>query len=168
MKVEFIPHISDYVFIAEALNEGTRNDLRLRWIYTVFLLINAIVFPAYLMLNERYLIAAAVFLLNLAAYFFLSGSNWKKRVAETYAERLGHILDKPMTVELTDAGAVCTHNGNVSVAIWGNITNIVETNESVYLFFRHNASFVRKEAFETPDELSSFLNFARERITPNT
>lgn len=168
MKAEFIPQISDYLFIYETLNAGKRYDLRLKWIYSFFLFINAIVFPAYLMLNEHYLWAAAVFLFNLAAYFFLTSVYWKMGVERAYSERLSHILDKPMTIELTHAGVVCTHNGNSSIAIWTNITNIVETEESIYLFFRHNASFVRKEAFVTADELKSFLNFARENVTPKT
>lgn len=165
MKVEFIPHVTDYMFIAESLQAGQQYDGLLRWVYSLFLLINAIIFPAYLFMNEHFLLGVGIFFFNLASYFVLTSVYWNKRITRTFEERYGHLLESPIEVELSNAGIVTTQLGNSSIAIWKNVTHVQETDESIYFYFTHNALFVRKEAFDSPGDLESFKSFAKERMS---
>ncbi|MBP6002936.1 MAG: hypothetical protein KA746_05830 [Pyrinomonadaceae bacterium] len=150
MKVKFVPRLADYMFIAESLQAGRQYDVVLRWVYSIFLLINSIVFPAYLFLNEKLLVGVGIFLFNLAAYFVLTSVYWNKRISRTFEERYRHLLEDPIEVELSNAGVIITHLGNSSIAIWKNFTHVEETDESIYYYFTHNALFVRKDAFDSP------------------
>lgn len=167
MKVQFIPHLADYIFITKRLSRSEDPPpLRIYCDY-LFWIVNAIAIPAIFLLFEHFTIGFALFLFDLIYVLIYVNDQRSKDWEKQIAKRLAHLMDKPLTVELTNAGIVGTQNGNSSIVIWENVTEIVETEESVYFLFGHNGSYVRKEAFESPEKLNTFLDFARHKAHTN-
>ena len=162
-RVTFVLTEEDYVHIASSVNAAQPRSFTDKYLYRIFLFLNLICFPAYLLLNGYVLSASIVLIVGGIFVIFLLPESERKAYQKLYRD---HVKDgqKRVEVELLEKGVWCASNGDESLTAWKNITGIQEGEDSLYFFIKHSGFPVRKDAFESEEHEKSFVNFARERV----
>lgn len=162
-RVTFVPSEEDYVYIASAVNAAQPRSFFQTYLYQVFLFLNLICFPAYLLFRGYLLTAFVVFLIGGIFVIFLLPDSKKKAYRKFYRD-LARDEDTKTEIELLDNGIRCARDGDESLTAWKNITGIQDGGDSIYFFIKQSGIPVRKSAFESEEQEKSFVNFARERV----
>lgn len=162
-RVTFLPSEEDYVNIAACISAAQPRPFFQIYLYWIFLFLNLICFPAYLLLRGYLLSAFAVFLVGGFFVIFLLPGAEKKAHRKSYRD-LFKGGNKEVEVEIFEKGLWFRYNENESIIAWKNITGIQEGGDSIYFFFEHSGLPVSKAAFASEEQEKSFVNFARERV----
>jgi hypothetical protein len=162
-RITFMPSEDDYVYIAASINASQPRSLAFTYLYWIFLFLNLICFPAYLLFQGYLLPAFIVFLVGGIFVIFLLPESEKKAYRKYYRDLAGD-QQTQTEVELQEKGIWCSRDGNESLTAWKNITGIQEGRDSIYFFVKQSGFPVRKEAFQSEEQERSFVDFARERV----
>jgi hypothetical protein len=163
VSVEFYPSVEDQVHIALRFAQSSAGD-RSMWAYHAFLTINAVAFPAFLLLQEYIVWAAAVFLINLTALLFVFPQSNRDSYSKYYETLFGNRENVPARVELTNGGVMYTADGGYSFWPWERILSVEETDESIFFYIDGNGFGVRKSGFAYRDDERSFFEIATARV----
>ena len=162
--VEFYPTLDDFVHISLRIGEKASTTALTTLAYQLFLVVNAIGFPAFLLFSELYLLAVLLFITNLVLLFFII-PRVNSDAARNYYQRLMGTREKEIArVELSDAGILYTADEGVSFLPWRRITHMEETETSIYFYFEGNGFAIQKSGFPYVDEQLSFVNFAKTQV----
>jgi hypothetical protein len=162
-RVTFVPSEEDYVYIASSISAAQPRFFLQIYLYWIFLFLNLVCFPAYLLFRGYLLSAFIVFIVGGVFVIFLLPESERKayRKSYRYFNRDGH---PEVEVELLEKGIWCACDGDESLTAWKNVTGIQEGRDSIYFFVRQSGFCVRKSAFGSEEQEKSFANFARERV----
>lgn len=163
-SVEFYPSVDDQVHVALRIGGSVNTDTIATKAYQLFLIINVIAFPAFLLLQQYVFWAASVFVLNLAAIFLLIPRVNSDSHKKYYSQLYGNRENVPARVDLTNEGILYTADGGYSFWPWNRIDSIEETNESIYFYFDGNGFAVRKSGFAYDEQKKLFLDFAYAQV----
>jgi hypothetical protein len=162
-RVTFVPSEEDYVHIAASINAAQPGSLAFTYLYWVFLFLNLICFPAYLLFQGYLLPAFIVFIIGGIFVIFLLPESERKTYRKFYRD-LARDEQTELEVELLEKGIRCARDGDESLIAWKNITDIQESGDSIYFFVKQSGIPVSKTAFGSEEQEKSFVNFARERV----
>ena len=149
--------------MAACINAARPRPFFRTYLYWIFLFLNLICFPAYLLFRGYLLSALAVFLVGGIFVIFLLPDSEKKAYRKIYGD-LFKGGNEEVEVEIFEKGLWFRYNENESIVAWKNITGIQEGGDSIYFFFGHSGLPVSKVAFGSKEQETSFVNFARERV----
>ena len=161
-RVTFVPSEEDYVYVASAINAARPRSFADTYLYRIFLFLNLICFPAYLLFRGYLLSAFIIFIVGGLCVIFLLPESERKACREYFRELGGD--RKEVEVELLEKGIWCACDGDESLTAWKNITGIQESRDSIYFFVKQSGFSVTKSAFDSEEQEKSFVNVARERV----
>jgi hypothetical protein len=161
MIVEFYPSIEDNVHVAARVGASVTPKTIATYAYQLFLLVNAIIFPAFLIFSNLVLLGAVVFLLNLVVLAFIVRRASTDSIREYYRRIYGNRENRVARVELTQEGIKYSADGGWSFWPWRRITAIEETRDSIFFYFDGNGFGVRTSGFAYDEEMKTFLQTAR-------
>lgn len=149
--------------IASSVNAAQPGPFFQTYLYWIFLFLNIICFPAYLLFGGYVLSAIIVFLIGgVFVIFLLPGS--ERKTYRAYYQELVRDGKTKIELELLEKGIRCACDGDETITAWKNITGIHEGGDSIYFFIKQSGFPVRKEGFESGEHEKSFVNTARERV----
>lgn len=161
LQVEFFPSADDYAYIASRISNSVPRPSAVRYAYQAFLLVNAIVFPAFLWFLEYYLVGFLILVLNailLRVVLPWMGSVGLKSFYEhTFGDRERHVVN----VELNSEGIEYASENGTLFLPWRRVVSIEENDDALFFFFEGNGIAVRKSGFAYREAQVEFLNFAR-------
>lgn len=161
IKITFIPVKDDYIYVSRALTSSLDDRRPINYLYSVFLVLNAICFPAYLIFAGHPIIGLSIFAVNVLVFIILVPSNEKKENEKFYNKQFKDIGDHPLEVELTENGVLVSSDGDEGRMAWKNITSIQDSREVLYFFTDSSGIAVRKSAFESEEQRTMFMDTAR-------
>jgi len=121
-------------------------------------------FPAFLWLSDYLLAGLIVFILNLGALMFIIPRVNSSGFRKYYEHLIGNREKEIATVRLTDDGLSYAADDAESFWPWKRITNVEETDESIYFYFDGNGCAVRKSGFPYKEDADRFVTFAKEKL----
>lgn len=165
--VEFYPSIDDLVYVSERLATSAPSPHLTTRLYQLFLIVNGIVFPSFLMFNGWPWWGFAVFVLNLLAILFLvprvSGDNTRKY----YNSLLPTYEDELEKVTIDNNGLTIKVRRSTSFIEWDEIVSIEENEESIFLFTKANGVAIRKSGFAYKEQEREMFTFAKAQLSAN-
>lgn len=162
MKVRFVPSVEDYIYIASRLNETSLRNSFDRNAFTIFLLINAIGAPAFLLYANYVILGLSIFVINLAFYLFWISGMTPRRYRQFYEHVAAAGAEKEVEIEISPAGVARFHDGDSSLIAWKNVSMIEERPESIIFHCLGGGLAVRKAAFDSITDQEAFLALAEE------
>jgi len=163
-SVEFYPSADDYAYIASTISKSVPVPPLIKYSYQLFLIVNAVFFPAFLWLNEFLIAGILVAALNVIALSrilpWVSSTGLRKFYDHVFRNRESEVA----RVEITSEGIHYSANGAETFWPWQRINAIEESDESIYFFFDGNGIAVRKSGFAYRDQQMEFLGFARQAL----
>lgn len=161
ISVDFYPSVDDQVYVALKIGATAKNGTFITFCYQLFLILNCIAFPAFLLYSDLALWGGLVFLINVFVVIFtLPRSNanaFRKYYESLYADRENNVA----TVTLSAAGINYQSDGAQTFWPWKRIRNVEETADAIYFFFDGNGFGVRKNGFAYIEDQNDFVQFAR-------
>lgn len=165
LEVEFYPSIEDFIYIATSVTNAMPAKGWSVNLYYLFLLVNAIGFPAYLWINNLFIPGTIVFLLNIIAVYFLT----VRINADSYRNYYEHFhkncVNEVARVQISAAGLRYASDGAESFWPWKRINRIEEGKDSIYFYCEGNGFAVRRNGFAYKDDEREFIDFANRMIT---
>lgn len=160
MKVRFRPSVDDYLYVASKINRADYDRSFHRYLYIAFLSINTIGFPAFLIYTDHEWLGLIVFGINLSLYLFgIAGVN-EKMLTKFYHRAMDGSDDAMVVVEVLPDRLVRECDGDTTMLAWKNISDIKETESSIYFMFRGGAVAVRRSGFADDSEKEIFVALA--------
>ena len=163
VSVEFYPSVEDQVHVALRFAQSSVADRGVR-VYQAFLFVNAVAFPAFLLMQGYVIWAVAIFLINLIALLFVLPRADRDSYKKYYETQFGNRENVPARVELTNDGVSYAADGGYCFWPWERIVSVEETAESIYFYQDGNGFGVRKSGFAYRDEERSFFEIAKARV----
>lgn len=163
-SVSFFPVVEDYVNISRCLTAPTGNPKYIVHLFRVFLFLNVICFPAYLIFDGYAALGLSIFAVSFVIFMFLMPDSETKFYNKYFAAVLKDYDKHQLEVELTEHGVRWRHKGNESLVAWKNITAIQENSESIYFFQSSSGIAVRKSAFGSAEQKAAFVEYARQQV----
>jgi hypothetical protein len=161
LSVEFYPSIEDQIHVARTLNSSVHANGSTVYLYKLFLVLNSIVFPAFLFFKDYIMVGLIVFATNVILVAFIvpraSAAYYRKYYSSLYGDRESKIA----RVDLTPKGISYTADEADSFWPWHRIKKIEETEESIYFYFDGSGFGVRKAGFAYLEEKNAFVELAR-------
>lgn len=161
IKVTFVPVRDDYIYVSRAISASIDDRKHVNYPYRVFLVLNAICFPAFLIFTGHPIIGLSIFAVNVLVFIILVPSNEKKENEKFYNKLFKDIGDHLLEVELTENGVMVSSDGDEGRIAWKNITSIQDSREVLYFFTDSSGIAVRKSAFESEEQQAAFMDTAR-------
>ena len=161
LALEFYQSVDDYVHIASKVGATFPVPTVSLYAYYLFLIINSIVFPAFLLFNEFVLASFVVLVLNIGAVVFIIPRVNVDGFRKYYRHIIGERENRIARVELTGDGVSYFDDESKSFWPWTSITEIEETPDAIFFFYEGNGLAVRKSGFAYLGEQRSFLDSAR-------
>ena len=162
--VEFYPSLDDYIYVSTKLTASIPSTPLTTYSYYAFLLLNTIIFPAFLWLNGYFLGGLFVFVVNMVAVAALMPRVNSDAMRKYYATLFGKREDRIARVELSNDGVIYSANHCYSFWAWECIESVEETEDSILLFSEGNGLGIRKNGFAYQDEQKQFSEFARSQV----
>jgi YcxB-like protein len=161
VKITFTPAVEDYVYISRCINGAVAYSRAALYLYKLFLFLNVICFPAYLVFNGHAVIGFLVFAASASAFIFILPESEKREFRKFYDTLVPEMHERQCEVGLTENGIATRYNGNETLIGWNNVKSIQETREAIYFFSATTGIAVRKSAFEGDNNKNTFLDHAR-------
>lgn len=158
--MEFYPSADDYVHIASKNSQSVPTPKVFRFVYKTFLIINAIGFPAFLWLNDFFLIGFLLLIVNIAVLVWLIPWFTSTSLRLYYEHTVGPRENKVVRVDLTPEGINYSADDAQAFWPWRRITSIEETDESIFFYFLGNGFAVRKSGFVYHEDEVAFVRAA--------
>jgi len=162
--VEFYPSFEDYAYIATRIGDSVPANTLAGYAYYVFLILNVIVFPAFLWIAGYFITGTIVFVVNVLAVMIIIPRVNSDGYRKYYKQLFGNRENEIARVTLNPLGATYESDEGSSFWPWKRIYFIEETEESIYFFFDGNGFAVRKNGFAYEDDAKSFIDHARHHI----
>lgn len=140
---------------SQSAKTGSQQNL-----YYVLFGMNLLVAPAFLIFADKFVIALAVFIINLFLYFFLLNSQ-RKINKKYYAACFPNLESSDTSVEINTNGISCTYEGSLTFVPWQNISEISESGADVTFEITSGSMFVPRRAFDSDEHFVAFVNEAR-------
>lgn len=163
-SVEFYPTLDDFVHISLRIGEKASQSTLTTRAYYLFLIVNAIGFPAFLLFREHFVIGFLVFLANLSLLMLIVPRVNRQAAASYYQKLLGDRERKIARVELSSTGILYSADDGYSFWPWSRITSTEETETSIFFYFDGNGIAIQKSGFPYVEEQKAFLDFARSQM----
>lgn len=159
--VEFYPSLDDYIYVSTKLTASIPSKPITTYAYYAFLLLNTIVFPAFLWLNGYFVGGLFVFIVNMVAVAVLVPRVNSDAMRRYYAILFGKREERIARVELSNDGILYSANDSYMFWGWETIEYVEETEDSLFVFSEGNGIGIRKNGFAYQDEQRQFLDFAK-------
>lgn len=162
--VEFYPSVDDYVHIASKVGGSVPNKTVVVYAYYLFLFLNTILFPAFLLFNDFLFAALIVFLINVGTLVFILPRVNSAGFRRYYEHLIGNRENEIAKVTLTQSGLHYVADDGESFWPWRRFSTIEETEASIFFYYDGNGVAVRKSGFAYKDDANSFVAFANRRL----
>jgi hypothetical protein len=164
LSVEFYPSIDDHVHVSLKLGEAAAKTTLAAKLFNLFLLLNCIVFPAFLFINDYTISAILIFGINVLTVVFLVPRANSSSHREYYKKLYGNRENEIASVELSPEGIRYAADGCATFWSWHRVDLIEQTDDAVYFYLDGNGFGIRKAGFAYREEQDAFVDFANARI----
>ena len=163
-EVEFYPSLDDFIHVAARTNKTAGSSKILTYTTYAFLIVNMILFPAYLWMNDYFFVGLCIFALNMITFVVvlpkLSSASNKVAFSKMYGFR-----EKELAfVRLNDSGLEYSSDEASTFFPWRRMTGFEETEDSLFIYVQAGGFGIRKSGFAYREEMERFKDFALKNI----
>lgn len=162
--VAFYPSVDDNIHVAKRIGNAVKVSPWSTYAYQAFLLLNVIVFPAFLWFHSYWLFGLLIFVIEVVTLLFMTGRVDRDSYRDYYSQLYGNRENEIATVEVNERGITYNSDGGSSFWPWYRFTLIEETDESIYFFYHGNGFAVRKSGLSSKEDTADFVSFARRSL----